>query len=129
MPADADRLTRAELRLEQHDREHEETRSAIKSMADGIQKLAEAAVRHEQDQHTFGRIFEESKALRDDVQGLRDDLEEYKKEQTQKELAAAKAELADQNKHIWDIRSALLSAVGMLVLWIVAEKLGIHIAG
>lgn len=101
---------------------HQDTQEAIRSMADGIQKLAQAEVRREQDQETFGRIFTEIKTLRTDF-------EEYKDKQSEKELAATKAELADQNKHIWDVRSAALSAVGMILLWIVAEKLGIHIPG
>lgn len=107
-------------RLDQHDKIHEETQGAIKSMAEGIQKLAQAEVRREQDQETFGRIFEE-------IKSLRTDFEAYKETQSAKELADAKAELASQSKHIWDVRSIILTAVAMLILWIIAEKLGIHI--
>lgn len=114
------RLTRAELQLEQHGRMHDETSDALKNIAEAVQKLAQAEVRREQDQETFSRIFKS-------IEKVRTDFEEYKDQQAEKELAAAKAELADQNKHIWDIRSALLTAGVMLVLWIVAEKLGIHI--
>lgn len=113
------RLQLAEERIRQHDKLHDETQSAIKAMAEGIQRLAQAEVRREQDQETFGRIFSEIKTLRSDF-------ESYKDKQAEKELSETKAELDSQNKHIWDARSALLTGLGMLVLWIIAEKLGIH---
>ncbi len=116
----AERLTRAEVILQQHAEMHRETASAIQRMAEGIQKLAESEVRREQDQDTFGRIFKT-------LEKIRSDFEEYKDLQAAKELANAKADLADQNKHIWDARSAVFSAVGMLVLWMIAEALHIHI--
>ncbi len=114
------RLTRAELQLEQHGKMHEETQLALKNIAEAVQKLAQAEVRREQDQETFGRIFKS-------IEKLRTDFEEYKDDQAAKELAAAKAEIADQSKHIWDIRSMAISAGGMLILWLIAEALHIHI--
>ena len=114
------RLTRAELQIEQHERMHTETQEALKSIAEAVQKLVQAEIRREQDQETFGRIFTE-------IKQLRKDFEEYKDKQTEKEIAAAKAELIDQNKHIWDVRSAVFSAIGMLILWLIAEALHIHI--
>ncbi len=114
------RLTKAELQIEQHHRMHEETQVALKGIAEAVQKLAQAEVRREQDQETFGRIFKS-------VEKLREDFEEYKEQMSEKELAAARAEIADQSKHIWDIRSMAISAGGMLILWLIAEALHIHI--
>lgn len=123
------RLRLAEQKIEMHDKLHEETQEAIKSMATGIQQLALAETRREQDRETFSRVFTEIKGVQTEIKGVRTDFEDYKDDVTEKELAAAKSELDTQNKHIWDARSALLSGLGMLVLWIVAEKLGIHVGG
>lgn len=75
------RLAIAEMKLEQHDKLHEEVQESIKVLSDGITKLVQAEIRREQDAETIGRIFEE-------IGQLRDDFQKYKDKQTEKELAA-----------------------------------------
>lgn len=75
------RLAVAELKLEHHDRAHEETQAAIKVLSDGIAKLVQAEIRREQDEETFQRIFVA-------LDKLRSEFEAYKNRQTEKELAA-----------------------------------------
>ena len=77
------RLTRAELQIEHSMRLHSETQETLKSIAEAVQKLAQAEVRREQDQETFGRIFKS-------IDKLREDFEEYKESSSEKELAAYK---------------------------------------
>lgn len=75
------RLAVAELKLEHHDKLHEETQSAIRELTNAITTLVQAEIRREQDEDTFRRIFTS-------IDKLRSDFEEYKDRQTEKELAA-----------------------------------------
>lgn len=84
------RLAVAEERIRQHDRMHEETQQAIRQMADGIAKLAEAAVRREQDGNTFARLFKAVDKMQSEVGELRDSFRAYEAAQVEKELAAYK---------------------------------------
>lgn len=77
------RLAVAELKLEHHDKLHEETQSAIRELTKAITTLVQAEIRREQDEETFRRIF-------NSIEKLKTDFEEYKDRQTEKELAAYK---------------------------------------
>ena len=107
----ADRLTRAEVILQQHAEMHRETAAAIQRMADGIQKLAESEVRREQDQQTFGRIF-------DEIKNLRGDFEAYKETMKDKEIKVYQG-------IVW--KSISLS--GLILASVVAARLGAHLLG
>lgn len=67
-----ERLLKAELKIEQHDKMHEDTQSIIRALTDGINKLVQAEVRREQDEETFSRLFNEIKELREDLQSFKE---------------------------------------------------------
>jgi uncharacterized membrane protein YccC len=78
MPNDHDtRLALAEQKLQQHDRMHNETQEAIKTLTEGISQLVKAEIRREQDDEIFNRIFGEIAELK-------------KKQQEHKDMLAAK---------------------------------------
>ena len=77
----ADRLTIAEMKIQQHEKLHEETARTIKSISEGVEALVRAEVRREGDAATFERIFQELK-------DLRKDFEDFKDAQVEKELNA-----------------------------------------
>ncbi len=84
------RLAVAEEKIKQHDRLHEETQQAIRQMAEGISKLAEAEVRREQDGNTFARLFKAVDKMQGEIGDLRDSFKSYEAKQVEKELAAYK---------------------------------------
>lgn len=81
------RLKVAEMKLEQHDKLHEETQASIRILTDGINKLVQAEVRREQDHETFNRLFVKIDALEKKIQAYADALQAYKDDQSDKELA------------------------------------------
>ena len=79
--AQAERLTVAEMKIQQHEKLHEETAKMIKAISEGVEALVRAEVRREGDADTFNRIFQALKTLEDSF-------EQYKTAQAEKELAA-----------------------------------------
>lgn len=77
----AARLTIAEMKIQQHEKLHEETTRTIKSISEGVEALVKAEVRREGDAATFERIFAA-------IKRLEGELAAYKDRQTEKELAA-----------------------------------------
>ena len=84
------RLAVAEEKIRHHDKLHEETHRAIRQMAEGIAKLAEAEVRREQDGNTFARLFKSVDKMQCEISDLRDSFKSYESKQVAKELAAYK---------------------------------------
>ncbi len=78
---DAERLTVAEMKIQQHEKLHEETAKMIKAISEGVEALVRAEVRREGDAQTFERIFVE-------IEKLKIDISEYKTQQSKKELKA-----------------------------------------
>ena len=85
------RMALAEMRIDQHEKLHEETHANLRLLSDGINALVQAEVRREGDEKTFGRIFTTMKEMQTDVTELRKDFEGYKDSVAGKELAAYKA--------------------------------------
>ena len=79
--AQAERLTVAEMKIQQHEKLHEETARMIKSISEGVEAVVRAEVRREGDAQTFERIFNALKTLEESF-------EQYKDQQMEKELAA-----------------------------------------
>ena len=84
------RLAVAEEKIKQHDRLHEETQRAIRQMAEGITKLAEAEVRREQDGNTFTRLFEVVDKMQGEISDIRKSFDAYEAKQMKNELDAYK---------------------------------------
>ena len=112
------RLRLAEQKLETHGKLHEETQNAIKSMAAGIQQLALAETRREQDRETFSRVFAELRLARDEINVVRNSLEEYKDKVLEKELAAYQG-------IVWK----LLGLVSLVIVSAMAGHFGIKLIG
>ncbi len=136
MASTEERLAVLEKSQGDHIRNFEDIRDALEKLVETTRKLTEAEIRREKDQDTFRRIFGELKQLREDFTVLqtavnkeKESLETYKEEQLKEKLKSAQSEIKDKNKHIWDVRSIIVSSVVMLILWLIAEKLGIHIVG
>lgn len=72
-------LALVKMRLDQHDRQHEEVQESIKGLADGVKKLVEAEIRRENDGETFKRIFEE-------IEKIKTEIQTYRQQQIEKEL-------------------------------------------
>lgn len=84
------RLAVAEEKIRHHDKLHEETQRAIRQMAEGIAKLAEAEVRREQDGNTFARLFKAVDKMQGEISDLRESFQSYEAKQLEKEVAAYK---------------------------------------
>ena len=78
------------MRIDQHEKLHEETQANLRLLSDGINALVQAEVRREGDEKTFERIFTAIKEVQKDVTELRRDFEGYKDSVAEKELAAYK---------------------------------------
>jgi len=105
------RLSIAELKIEQHEKLHQETQASIKILTDGITQLIQAEIRREQDEQTFSRLFVE-------IKDLREALQQYKDLQATKELNAYKG-----------IVLKILGLAALVVASMLAGRFGIHLIG
>lgn len=80
---DDTRLTIAEMKLVAHEKLHEETQAAIRTLSSGIDQLVKAEIRREQDSEIFERIFT-------DIEKTKKELREFKDSVAAAELAAYK---------------------------------------
>jgi len=105
------RLTVAEMKLEQHERLHNETSEAIRELTAAITKLVQAEIRREQDEETFKRIFGA-------IEKVKQDLDDYKEKQTEKELSAYRG-------IVWKI----LGLAALIAASVIAGHFGSHLLG
>jgi hypothetical protein len=78
------RITLAELKIEQHEKLHAETQESIRTLSFGVNELVQSAIRREHDDETFKRIFTE-------LEKHRVELQDYKDQQLENELNAYKS--------------------------------------
>ena len=112
------RLAVAEMKIEQHERMHQDLQSSIRRLTDGLSELVQAEIRRELDRETFSRISGEIAATRNDLRELRIDFEEHKDAQMEKELAAYKG-----------IVLKLLGLAALIVASVLAGHFGAHLLG
>ena len=102
-------MTLAELRIEQHEKLHEETQANLRLLSDGINALVQAEVRREGDEKTFDRIFTAIKEMQTNVAELRKDFEGYKD-------SVAGKELAEYKGVVWKIAGLIGLAAASLIV-------------
>lgn len=120
MTGEADRLTRMEVQIEQHQRMHEETHNALNRLADGMTVMAEGIGKiasfqaahesqREDDKETFARAFGE-------IGEVRKEVKEYKERQLEKELAAYRG-------IVWKV----LALVALVIASVIAGHFSAHL--
>ncbi len=105
--AQAERLTVAEMKIQQHEKLHEETARTIKAISEGVEALVRAEVRREGDAATFERIFKEIEKLKVAI------------------ADQSKKELATYQGIVWKG----ISLAGLVLASVVAARLGVHLLG
>ncbi len=127
--AQAERLTVAEMKIQQHEKLHEETAKMIKAISEGVEALVRAEVRREADVQTFERIFaeiakvrsenkENNDTIRAEIEKIKTEISEYKTQQSYKELKAYQGV-------VWKG----ISLAGLVIASVVAARLGAHLLG
>lgn len=102
-------LALVKMRLDQHDKLHQDVQDSIKDLADAVKRLVEAEIRREQDGETFKRIF-------DEIEKLQIDFRAYKEAQTEKEL-----------KRYQGLIYRVLGYGGLVLASLVAGHFGAHL--
>lgn len=121
------RIARLEGKVEEHEELLAEFRSAAQRIAESTEKLAiiaqKLAVIESQrstDGETFGRIFDELKTIKRDIQQIRDDAKDV---EISRLKTQATEEIVMRRKFANQIVSAVLASIGTVAAAVFAAKI------